>query len=221
MVLDTGAKSQRVRDEISEEPSVQPVHKVRVETCICEPSPILVGERDIDDSFIVGHSTNGIVGTTTGSGGGQVVIGPTDNSFTVDRVFNINNIFNERFNYITDVVTSSDSYSQYTFVDDDNTTATISTGTIVISSTEVLQSRCLAYDSTNTYRITRFIPGSIGGTVIWSIGTAATPTGSITWEAISTGTDVTLSNPNKALFYKGTGSTGVATVTRVKIIYKT
>ncbi len=68
MVLDSGGKSQKVRDEISEEPSIQPVHKVRVETCICEPAPILISERNVDDSFIAGHAQNGIVGTATGVG---------------------------------------------------------------------------------------------------------------------------------------------------------
>jgi len=120
MVLNSGMQNQRVRDEIGTQPSIQQIFKVKTETMIVERNPVATFNLDIGTHFVLDHPVNGILDSATleldtGLGGTTNV-----------QVFNDGNTYNERFNILADVKLDG-SYTQYTFVDTDNTTADITT----------------------------------------------------------------------------------------------
>jgi len=100
-LVNQGIGIQETRDELSSEPSIQPIYKIKSEILIVEIGPIRSISRLVDNTWIAGHSLNAIVGTTTASGGGQLVVGDTDNTETVLRVININRVYRERFLFTT------------------------------------------------------------------------------------------------------------------------
>lgn len=77
---------QQTRDSIGANPEVLPIPKITEHRIKIWEEPGVVYDYDINNSFIAGHSDNGVVGTTTGIGGGQVVVGPTSNTETLLRV---------------------------------------------------------------------------------------------------------------------------------------
>ncbi len=63
-----------------------------------EGGPAIVQGNTYGNSWIVGSSTNGIVGVNTGTeGGGQQVVGASGRVLTTVRIVNPNNVFHEHF----------------------------------------------------------------------------------------------------------------------------
>ena len=63
-----------------------------------EEQTLTIGTQSNVDTWVVGSSTNGIVGTWTGTtGGGQLVVGVTHLPIEIIRVVNPNNTFREHF----------------------------------------------------------------------------------------------------------------------------
>ena len=91
--------------------------------------------REIDNSWIVGTSTNAIVGTWTGtSGGGQLVVGPTNNTKVTTSVTSTNNAFLELFD------------SEY-FKDNLSTATWGTSGEVTFTSGQVALSDVIAFES--------------------------------------------------------------------------
>lgn len=79
----------------------------------------------------------------------------------------------------------------------------------------VLTSKCIAYDGVTTWTTVIVYP-TLTGTIYFHIGTSSSINGSIVWQEVSSNTEVTLTNPNKALFYRCAGESG-AILTDLKI----
>lgn len=64
----------------------------------------------VNDSFILGHPTNGVLGIANGVGGNQIVLGDYRGTQTVSRIINPFNTYRERFNNDTfkDATTTAD-----------------------------------------------------------------------------------------------------------------
>lgn len=88
MVLGDIYKGHQVtRDSVSSNPEILPIPKISRSSIKYWSEPTLIYNRDIDNSWTVGSSTNAIVGTWTGTaGGGQLVVGPTSNTQQALRV---------------------------------------------------------------------------------------------------------------------------------------
>ncbi len=79
---------------------------------------------------------------------------------------------------------------------------------------KTLQSNCISYNNVAYTKINLNYTG--GGTFNWQIGTSTTPIGSITWQSITANVNITLTNPNKAIFYR-VGGSNRATLTYIEI----
>jgi len=103
-----------IRDQLGKNPDVLPLLNADYyEYVTLEEGPALAKEKTLGNAWIVGSSTNGIVGTNTGTeGGGQQVVGGSGRTETVIRVVNNNNRFVEVFAFDE-------------MIDTTNTTATI------------------------------------------------------------------------------------------------
>jgi hypothetical protein len=77
---------QQTRDSIGSNPQVLPIPIITPERVELWQEPVVIYDKDIDNSFILSHSDNGVLGTATALGGGQVVLGDTDNFETLLRV---------------------------------------------------------------------------------------------------------------------------------------
>jgi hypothetical protein len=77
---------QQARDSISTNSSTIAIPNIFSEELVLHEEPHVIYDKDIDNSFILGHSDNGVMGTATALGGGQVVLGDTDNFETLLRV---------------------------------------------------------------------------------------------------------------------------------------
>lgn len=103
-----------IRDQLGNNPETFPVLVSGFdETLAIEEGPAKFTVSAIGESWIVGSSTNGIVGPNTGTqSGAQQVVGSSGRTDTVIRVINPFNTFRERFRFNT-------------YIDSGNTTATV------------------------------------------------------------------------------------------------
>jgi hypothetical protein len=90
---------QDTKDNIGAKDSTRDIILVRNnEEILLEENSTIVTRDTIGNSWIVGSSTNGLVGTNTGTqGGGQQVVGSSGRVQTIQRVLNPNNTFREHF----------------------------------------------------------------------------------------------------------------------------
>ena len=130
---------------------------------------------DLDQTFILGHDTSGILGTSK--------LGSVIDSSNTANVININNTFKERFSH-------SD------FNDTDITTATIttSTGTCQLEIGEVYQTKIIGKNNTAYTTMTLNTTGTNTSDLANSISLDA---GS-TWNSITIGTQANISNSSVA-----------------------
>lgn len=114
MSLDEAA----IKDQLGKNPTTFPLLNANYsETVAVEEGPTRVSTNTLGEATIVGSSTNGIVGTNTGTvSGNQQVVGGSGRTETVERVVNPFNRFVEHFR-------------DTEYVDTSNTTATIDTTT--------------------------------------------------------------------------------------------
>lgn len=105
MVFENIARGhQQTRDSVGSNPNVIPIPKILSEKIQVWQEPLVVHNRSIDDSWIAGSPTNAVVGAYTGtSGGGQLVVGGTDNTEQLLRVSPPND---EYVNFLRDTPTN-------------------------------------------------------------------------------------------------------------------
>ncbi len=97
-MVTAGIANQRTRDQIGSEPTTKIIGVLWQENVLVEEGPSQVTTNTIGNSWIVGSSTNGIVGANTGTqGGGQQVVGGSGRVTTIVKVVNPSNRFIERF----------------------------------------------------------------------------------------------------------------------------
>jgi hypothetical protein len=95
-----------------------------------------------NDSFVLGHSTNGVLGVANGVGGSQIVLGDYRTSYSVERIVNPNNTWRWLLSSL------ENSY----WVDTGNTTCTVTAGSsISFALGEVLQTNRLAIEDISVY----------------------------------------------------------------------
>lgn len=127
MVLGDIYKGHQVtRDSVSSNPEIIPIPKISRSSIKYWSEPALIYDRDIDNSWIAGSSTNAIVGTHVGTaGGGQLVVGDTSNTQTALRVVPIQDSW---VNFLRDTSTNTvDTNGEGLLLD--SSTATINTST--------------------------------------------------------------------------------------------
>ena len=99
-----------------------------------EEGPLIVQNRTIGTAFILGHPTNGILGTSTL---GQGTLG----SWTTRRITNPNNVFHEHFrdSFFNDTANTTASWDTTNFRVEFATDRELFTGSIFLNSEEVAQ----------------------------------------------------------------------------------
>ena len=81
------------------------------------------------------------------------------------------------------------------------------------------QSNCVYFDDKTVYSVRVTLEGIETENIRIDIGTSATITGTIVWQTnITQAQEVTLANPNKALFWRAIG-VAPSTITKLKIEY--
>ena len=154
----------------------------------------------LGDSWIVGSSTNGIVGTNTSTqGGGQQVVGASGRTETVEFVVNYQDIFRERFNFNT-------------YIDTTNTTATVDNTNedCDFTSGQILQSEaCFKGDGTIT-------SATFTSDSTTNLAFQLSANNGVNWENVTSGTEHTFTNTGTTLLYKCTAS-GNATISNISI----
>lgn len=157
------------------------------------------------NSWIVGSSSNGIVGTNTNTQNGlQQVVGGAGRTETVVAVSNPNNTHRERFLFNR-------------FEDTGNTTADWDTtnNQAVIETTEVLQSLSIYLGDDNISQALLTIEGTNTSNATYELS----PDGSSNWETVTLGTTHTFTNQGSDLRYRFTASGATVTVTLIKVEY--
>ncbi len=84
----TPEKLQQTADEVGDEPVVQAIPYVYIEGIKLKLRAVNLKMTNSEgsNSLILGHPINGIIGTATGLGGGQIVLGASGTSVTIDLI---------------------------------------------------------------------------------------------------------------------------------------
>jgi len=140
-----------IRDQLGDDPDVFPLLITgQNETFGIEEQSTVMWTINIGNAWVVGSSTNGIVGTNTGTvGGGQQVVGGVTSEQKI-RVLNPLNTFKERFRFDT-------------FEDTTNTTATVDYTTnfrIDLTSGQVYTSDTIYANLENVNNVTAYWEGT-------------------------------------------------------------
>ena len=82
----TPEKLQQVNDEIGQQPETSSIPIIYVEATKLKKRQVKIIQNTISgsNSLIAGHPTNGIIGTATGLGGGQIVAGQSGTTIEID-----------------------------------------------------------------------------------------------------------------------------------------
>lgn len=90
----------KIRDQLGRPENKNIVVKRFSDTLIIEPNTLRFDKSSLGNSWIVGTSTNGIVGANTGTqGGGQQVVGGDSRVLVLQRVVNVDNTYREHFRH--------------------------------------------------------------------------------------------------------------------------
>jgi hypothetical protein len=149
-----------------------------------------------NDSFVLGHASNGVLGVANGVGGNQIVLGDYSTSYTVNEIINPNNIWRWMLSSI------ENSY----WVDTVNTTATVTAGSdIDFNVGEILQTNKLSTEATNIDKATLIIEsGNI--TSSGNLTFALSADNGANFETVTLGTEHTFTNKGTNLKLKITAS---------------
>jgi len=103
--------AQQTADNLNPADSILPIIKVHSETIVVCEGPSKISDQTIGASWIVGSSTNGLVGANTGTqSGGQQVVGSSGRSAVVVlSVSNPNLVFKDFLDFDTYIDTSESS----------------------------------------------------------------------------------------------------------------
>jgi len=199
--MNQSIQNQQTRDELRQEPETHEIYKVKSDNVIVVEGPLRTEEDYIGESWIVGSSTNGIVGTNTGTqSGAQQVVGGSGRVQVLKRVLNPNNIFNEVFAFTT-------------FKDTSNTTANWDTTNqnLVFTGSQTATSSQIYLDATT---ITQ---AKINVTSTTAVTSQLSTDGS-TWQTVSNNTQTNLTSSGTALYFRIISSEST-TATRVNVQY--
>jgi hypothetical protein len=202
----TSTNNQLTRDELSSEPDVQPIYKVKSEKVIIELGPIKQSDNQAGHSFILGHTSNGVMGSPAlGDDGSQVVLGEAGRSETVLNVFNVNKFFIERFNFTTFNATGS-------------TTAdwAVTTGLLEFTTGEVAVSKECAFNDGTITRATMNLTPVTGVTTDLTL--ELTADGGSNWESVTLSVEHTFTNTGNDLRFRLTAS-GTVSLSLMTISY--
>lgn len=198
-----GQQNQVTRDSMSSEPTTQPIIKVKTDNLKVEEGSHESTSKTLGNAWIVGSSTNGIVGTNVGTqGGGQQVVGGTSSRTSrVERVVNNNNNHIERFNF--------DNH------EGSSTTATgWGGGTVSFTTGQVAESSAIYIDH-----------GVCSSAVIVSVEGDVTDltyklgTNGVDFTTAVVGTRLSFTGTESALYWQATAS-DTATLTAIRISYQ-
>jgi len=150
MVLSELAKlQQNTADNLNPTDTVLPIVKQHTEILKVEEGPSKFTDTTEGHGWIVGSSTNGIVGTNTGTyDSSQQVVGGAGRVTTTLKVYNSNNRFIERFNFDT-------------FINTGSTTATkVEDGVLTVDNCDAVTGWSNLSDTTITLNSTTYIEGT-------------------------------------------------------------
>lgn len=168
--------------------------------------PTILKKRNIysggKDSFVLGHPTNGVLGTANGVGGNQIVLGDQSDEWITERVVNPNNTWREMLRTTT-------------FKDTATTTGTWDTSTykLEFGDGDVIQTETI-YTDDSTLASGRL---NIAAANI-SLGSGATltyylsPDGGSNWETVTNETIHSFTNSGSDLKLKISCSGGTAEI---------
>jgi len=203
-----GGNLQQTRDSVSSEPDEQSVYIVSAINIGIEVGPTKITTAGGGSAFIIGHPTNGVLGTALGMNGKQVIIGlgGLGGGSAIQQVINPNSRFVERFNFDT-------------FIDTSNTTCEYGGGSASLTNTEILQSEVMAFKSGTDidkalFRVSSDYPSRLTLQLQTLTGNgSANP-----WESFTNGTLKTFTTTGEQMKYKITAS-GTATINKILIDY--
>lgn len=179
-----------INDQLGEDPDVFPLLNANYnEALLIEEQSTLISSHTLGSAWIVGTSTNAIVGTNTGTvSGNQQVVGDADRILTVNQVINKNNIFRERFRFNV-------------FEDTTNTTAYWDTTNnyIKFNLNQTAQSVSV-YKGNSTVIKAKLTVTSSNITASYYLSA----NGGSNWESVTSGTQHTFTNTGTDLRFKAT-----------------
>ena len=191
---------QQLRDEIGTPADAGSVFKVKKEKLVLKELATRVSTRTIGDSFILGHSTNGTLGSSNSN-----VLGDDRGAITVIRVVNPNNTFQEYFR--TDTFKGAS-----TTADWDTTNHWLE---IAHNETCILSSIYKNNDTIYTITITMESDDDVTDLLIF-----LSANGGSNYEAVIHNTKHTFSNTGTDLrILLGNTSGSTITITKVKVTY--
>lgn len=206
-ILRSGLQNQQTRDQLGSEPSIAEVYKVKTDNVKLVESPIQISKTPEGHGWIVGSSTNAIVGTWTGTqDGSQLVVGSGTSAgqiAVVDKVLAPNNTAIELFNYAT-------------FNDVSTTTSTWASGSADFGAASIAQSLSVYTDVTSVANATMTVTASPSTSTL-SLAMSATSPAS--FESVTDSTKHTFASSGNDLRWKITNNSGAVSVTRVQVSF--
>lgn len=196
----------KIKDQLGRPEDMGLLVKRKEETIIIEEGPIKISTSTIGHSFILGHSTNGKLGSPyLGVDGQQIVLGEAGRVTIVGFIGNPGQVFKDYFynTYFEDTsVTTADWGDTY--------------GELDMTVGEIAQSLSI---SKNELYITKAILNAT-----FSVGDSSdvtiqmTSNGGSNWETVTIGTEYSFTNVGLDLKFKITAS-DTCTITYINVIY--
>jgi hypothetical protein len=196
----------KVKDQLGRPEDKGFTTKRYTETVIVEEGATTINRETIGNSFILGHSTNGVLGIADAVNDEQIVLGEDNRVTTLLSVTNPNNVFKERFDFST-------------FDDTGSTTADWNvgdSGILEMTNGEIAQSLTIAKTGTTWTRATMSCTFNTGDSSDGTFQLSAD--GGINWETVTLGTEHTFTNTGTDLRFKITASDTVD-ISEVRISY--
>lgn len=206
-IADVGIQTQQVRDELATDTTALTVFRTTSTNIKIVEHPRRATRLSIGESWIVGSSTNGIVGTNTNtvSGNQQVVGGSGRTALTVKVIAPNLRVF-ENFNY--------DTFKTATTADWD-------TGNerLIFAGNQTAQSLEVYKDDGTITKATMALTGENITALTLKLATTSNPWLTDDWQSVTENTEATLSTPGTELYWRLVSSAN-CTVTRVIINFE-
>lgn len=203
----SGNKANKVstmRQQISSEPNIQPVVKVKVENLYLEQGSTSISKRTLGNAWIVGSSTNGIVGPNTNTqNGSQQVVGGAGRLDILQFVLNPDDKYIERF-------------QNTLFFDSASSTGSWSSGSASLTTGQTIRSKIIAKSSKTIFRATLNTNNSSSDLTYYMKVEGRVPNSG--WEEVTPGVEHTFGIPGTELFWR-VDSTGTQSINLVQIKY--
>jgi hypothetical protein len=167
--------------------------------------PLTIEDETFGHSFVLGSTTNGVLGVANGEDGEQIVLGKAGTVLTTRQIINEGKVFTERFE------TSLFEDTGVTTADWGDTE-----GELVMTTGEIAQSESVAYKDGDISKATITLTLSSGS--VSDVAIQLTADGGSNWENVSNATQHSFANVGEELKFKLTAS-GSVTITKVRISY--